>query len=1087
MRLKSIEIENITSLSGKHSIDFEDILKEGELFAITGATGSGKSSILTAISLALYGRNYKKNLDSKDFVTLGTTHANIKLYFSTKGDDYCAQWTLKILKKNGEAIKKPTPQRVITKNEIAVDKNIEEIIGLTFDQFTRSVVLNQGQFSKFLVSNFSERRKILERLYSENELSELNKNLREKINTYNQKINLLNVKLEHALPYTEGEIIEAEQMLPVLEKEKKEISKSIISFDLIYTKLKDIIEFSSKRITFLAKTRENETKIAITNDERNKYTIEHKNKSTEFETFKINYDNKREELNKALVLKNDLGNIQKNLEALISGIASSENIINELSKTISTKLELSIDLDKTKLLLEEENKLSHLEISELELIEEKVISCNSLIENNNIHEENLKTLNLELDEITSTGKSLATEKEKLSLQYSQHAMESLGKEIKISDEAPYEKDLKRIELENLEVNEALTHIKNTLQRSNEVKNEIDSIKHSGLAEKIDTQREKLVNAQSDLEKAQSFFKIKGKEQLLVEMIDHSIQEKSCDLCHQSVDEINLDDIKENLLNHLNSGPDQNELDKLINIEKEISQQIHTDIHLKEKTDGLLIELNKKYLSLTENLKDDEALKEKFKSLNKQREKLAKAQQLSRKLSKEIELISIKMDDLRENYSKKNKNQKSLEKLKIDNETVISDQLKQIFKYTNIEFEKGTLPLLKQNIKQAKDFLEIVKQIEHNRDLLTSIQKQSFDEERKIAENQNTLVAFNDSIKMKSDELLKITEGEDVTLALSNLEAQREEKEVALKEIAKNLSESEMQHARLLTSLESISDQMKSLENSLMSSIGHLNTEAQKENTAQFKNQETNILLSKLVSLKTYPDTIETITALEKGNSDLIIHELEAAKTNLEDHSNEITRNTEKIKLFRSKEKEQGADQDELTKLNTENGRLNNLAEVLGKNKDEFRNFVLGFIEQQLILSTNTELSKICDGRYKLIQKESTHGHDFFIIDSWNGALERKVSTLSGGETFLVSLAMALTLAEMTRGQVDIDCFFIDEGFGSLDRDSIEDAFNALMSVRSRGKQIGIISHIKELTSRIPANIHLNKSAEGQSKIEYIFN
>uniref|UniRef100_UPI0035670079 SbcC/MukB-like Walker B domain-containing protein n=1 Tax=Halobacteriovorax sp. TaxID=2020862 RepID=UPI0035670079 len=177
----------------------------------------------------------------------------------------------------------------------------------------------------------------------------------------------------------------------------------------------------------------------------------------------------------------------------------------------------------------------------------------------------------------------------------------------------------------------------------------------------------------------------------------------------------------------------------------------------------------------------------------------------------------------------------------------------------------------------------------------------------------------------------------------------------------------------------------------------------------------------------------------------------------------------------------------LKELKSSFERLNTLAEVLGKNKDEFRNFVLGFIEQQLIQNTNHELAKICDGRYGLTQKESTHGHDFFISDRWNGAMERKVTTLSGGETFLVSLAMALTLAEMTRGQVDIDCFFIDEGFGSLDADSIEDAFSALMSVRSRGKQIGIISHIRELTSRIPANINLNKSAEGQSKIEYLYN
>ena len=88
MRLNSIEIQNITSLMGKHFIDFEEILKEGELFAITGPTGSGKSSILTSISLALYGKNHKKSLDSKDFVSLGAASASIKLNFETKGNKY---------------------------------------------------------------------------------------------------------------------------------------------------------------------------------------------------------------------------------------------------------------------------------------------------------------------------------------------------------------------------------------------------------------------------------------------------------------------------------------------------------------------------------------------------------------------------------------------------------------------------------------------------------------------------------------------------------------------------------------------------------------------------------------------------------------------------------------------------------------------------------------------------------------------------------------------------------------------------------------------------------------------------------------
>ena len=100
---------------------------------------------------------------------------------------------------------------------------------------------------------------------------------------------------------------------------------------------------------------------------------------------------------------------------------------------------------------------------------------------------------------------------------------------------------------------------------------------------------------------------------------------------------------------------------------------------------------------------------------------------------------------------------------------------------------------------------------------------------------------------------------------------------------------------------------------------------------------------------------------------------------------------------------------------------------------------------------------------------------------------RKVSTLSGGETFLVSLAMALALAELTRGQTQLDSFFIDEGFGSLDQDTIEEVYELLLQLQNSGKQIGIISHVKDLTDRIPVNINLEKKHDGISKIQVVFN
>ena len=88
---------------------------------------------------------------------------------------------------------------------------------------------------------------------------------------------------------------------------------------------------------------------------------------------------------------------------------------------------------------------------------------------------------------------------------------------------------------------------------------------------------------------------------------------------------------------------------------------------------------------------------------------------------------------------------------------------------------------------------------------------------------------------------------------------------------------------------------------------------------------------------------------------------------------------------------------------------------------------------------------------------------------------------------MVSLAMALGLAEMTRGQAEIDSLFIDEGFGTLDQDSLEDVLDMLQQIQTRGLMVGIISHIKTLTNALPVNLVLNKRQDGTSSISLLLN
>ncbi len=1080
MRLNSLEIENITSLMGKHFIDFEEILKEGELFAITGPTGSGKSSILTAISLALYGKNYKKNLDSKDFVSLGTASANIKLYFSTKGNQYCASWSLKVLKKNGEPIKKPSPQRIVTKDGVAIESSPEEIIGLTFDQFIRSVVLNQGQFSKFLTSNFSERRKILERLYSENELSEINKKLRETLSTQKQEIEKLSIKLDSSLPYTEDEILEAEQELPKQIDEKNDREKNFNSLQEIHNQLKDVLEFSSKRIQFSNRIKDINIQLEQANQDVNKQIDLIRKKTKAYDTFKVGYTEKVEKLKKAISVRSKVENISESLNSLNDSKLRIENKTKDISLERSKKDEDLKSLKANKVSLEERGILSHLDSIQTESIEDCLTKIQSIEDSNIVYKENIESRKNELSQTEVEGKKLAA-----ILETQQSNIFDI---FKTKDfEKHYQENLSIIESKINELNKDLLLREQAQEKKNKLKDELKAIDLKTKKETLTKADAKIKALELDLKRSQEKEKEQKKNEVLIDLLDQSIKDSECKVCTQKVDINFLESIKSDLVKTLNKNQG------LINI-SEVQEQI-----TQEQSKYTLLEhdiktLSEKRDSLTNEIKDlettitnfDKQLKQQTES-TEEKKKLQQNYNLCREIHQSVILTTEKINALREDFKKIRVSIEQSEN-RIQENTESSKELgSKISELINESFTVDKIDHVKKSIKQTNEYHKVLGQIENIQTINDSLQKQlnSLEVEKKDCEFNITKLSFDK--KELEKELTKLTGDSNIDDALSELEKQRESMESELKELSKKKSQLETEYTRLLTSLDSLKDQINSLENSIISALGNITTiNFQVDNLAS-DNKETKIFLEKVKALKTYPETEETIQGLKEGSQRLLLTELNIFKERLNSLVSSISKSEEKISLYRSKEAEQTKDKALLKELTGSFDRLNNLADVLGRNKDEFRNFVLGFIEQQLIQNTNQELSKICDGRYGLTQKESTHGHDFFISDRWNGAMERKVTTLSGGETFLVSLAMALTLAEMTRGQVDIDCFFIDEGFGSLDADSIEDAFSALMSVRSRGKQIGIISHIKELTSRIPANINLNKSAEGQSKIEYLYN
>ncbi|WP_144209172.1 SbcC/MukB-like Walker B domain-containing protein [Shewanella donghaensis] len=160
-----------------------------------------------------------------------------------------------------------------------------------------------------------------------------------------------------------------------------------------------------------------------------------------------------------------------------------------------------------------------------------------------------------------------------------------------------------------------------------------------------------------------------------------------------------------------------------------------------------------------------------------------------------------------------------------------------------------------------------------------------------------------------------------------------------------------------------------------------------------------------------------------------------------------------------------------------------LHSLIGSQKgDKFRKFAQGLTLDHLVTLANRQLDRL-QGRYLLERKQSVD-LELQVLDTWQGDAIRDTRTLSGGESFLVSLALALALSDLVSHKTSIDSLFLDEGFGTLDSQTLDTALDALDNLNASGKMIGVISHIEAMKERIGVQIKVHKmNGLGVSKLQ----
>lgn len=229
--------------------------------------------------------------------------------------------------------------------------------------------------------------------------------------------------------------------------------------------------------------------------------------------------------------------------------------------------------------------------------------------------------------------------------------------------------------------------------------------------------------------------------------------------------------------------------------------------------------------------------------------------------------------------------------------------------------------------------------------------------------------------------------------------------------------------------------------------------------------------------KTAPD----LQALEQQHG-----QLEAAARQVTESSHRSAQQLQALEDVGKRLKQFATQRDSLHQEYALVGRLAEVANGNNEQKLSLHRFVLGVLLDDVLISARQRLLQMSKGRYQLLRREDVgdkrraSGLDLVVEDAFSGK-SRPVATLSGGESFMAALALALGLSEVVQayaGGIRLDALFIDEGFGSLDPESLDLAINTLLDLQSGGRMVGIISHVPELKERIDVRLDIEADRSG---------
>lgn len=1148
MKILNIYFKNINSLEGESLIDFQKkpLLNAG-VFAITGPNGSGKSSILDALTLALYGETFRFDRPAEHVMTENTADSFAQIEFSLGDKKFKSRWQLK--RKNGQAkgqLLEPTMnlfalnengEEFLGESLQTVVSKVTEIIGMDFHNFSRSIMLAQGDFSAFLNALDNERMDILEKMSSANVYEEHKQQLNIKKQQSEQALAEINTELkrltlmsEPQLQACEDDLIDFRAQIDDYRQQQNELKQQLAWYQRIKSFSRQLVDLDKKQSL---------------NHEQLELLQRKLQKITDLETAKVF----REDVEAIDEQQQHFNQSKKTLDRVeyeLTQLKKKQVQLNIKTPTESVQGKNSVDqkqvIDKLRYQVQQKSVVLKTETGSVELIE-KQVSTNEVQKSETLTWLNAHTADKSLLEglpETQKLKQLSIDLEKLKLQYSgvekqATAVQQSLEKTKESESLEVQKivETKKYLIEAEQALEAMIKesplierqqlIEDQLQRTNDFKelytlakinNRVTKSGFLGLFSNKKTEthltveqlEQEAVSLTGQISEARFLRNTLEKaiinEKLLKKLLQHRTHlenGKSCPLC--------------GALEHPFSKNSPRETN---------SQQALKDQNIKLQLLIIKADKIKKQILNTEKLDKKEAANDNSLQRNRSQWRI-----LSNKLNVASKKLTIDNFSLMKQLLKKEEEELNQFKQHLglfQQQELLINQLKTQLvtekengtnlktKLVELQAKTDKFPQTLVNLKTELEQMKVDEQALSNK----TIKQLALLGEKMPIKNKDALLAERLNVRLQGYKVY-IEAGELVEKKLAQLNKELTERQQKIKqlnaEISQNeqalavedgiglslaITEKQIQMADEKGAFEQQQQQLQQLEQALKEKLDasqFVNLEALIKALSLVAEQET--VEQKYASLQQQSDSFETeqqqLQARSEAEKNLKLSQddnetLEVKKRVLNE---KISIANDEIRYLINKQRQQETMQQQHSllseKLQQQQQHFNTSEADLHESEENglvFRRRVQLKIATQLLSQSNKVLEKISD-RYYIRQAPSEMGLALEIEDTKQQNSRRLPQSLSGGESFIVSLALALGLSELANNGKAVNSLFLDEGFGTLDSETLYTVVSTLQSLQTQGKTVGVISHVEGVRKRIKTRIEMIKKPNGLSKLRKI--